>query len=398
MTAPLTPPGCDLRDFPKLMIDVPRLFASTFNATASRNPLAWMIGHKLWYRSWHQVPAGSLPADPDDLCHLAELGFDRKSFDKAKALAMRGWVECDDGRLYHPVVCEVALESWQEKLRQRLASGNGNGKRWGVAFDPAPLAADLEDLIQCLERLNPQSKAIMKARKSLAGIASGIPQGRSDDPTGIETASHRDDQNPGTLSQETGTGTGTLEEKDIVFAEPKTPSAVEGPKPRKARRKAAVGPDEFEAAWKAYPHVEGRSSKPNALEQWEALTADEQAGLITAIGQFKPKVAQICGDKGAPCMARWLKDARHLSFVAPGSALPAPVFDGPPEVFASVARAAGEDFANKWLPQCRYDGKQRRLIARNAFAAKKLRAELGAWSAKNDVTIIDETAPAREAA
>ena len=65
MTEPLTPPGCDLRDFPKPMIDIPRLFASGFNGTASRNPLAWMIGHKLWYRSWHQVPAGSLP-DYDD--------------------------------------------------------------------------------------------------------------------------------------------------------------------------------------------------------------------------------------------------------------------------------------------------------------------------------------------
>lgn len=165
MTAPLTPAGCDLRDFPKLMIDVPRLFASGFNATASRNPLAWMIGHKLWYRSWHQVPAGSLPADDDELCHLAELGFDLKSFNKAKALAMRGWVLCDDGRLYHPVVCEAALESWQEKLRQRLSSGSGNEKRWGVAFDPAPVAKDLADLIECLERLN---------LFDLAGFAVGI--------------------------------------------------------------------------------------------------------------------------------------------------------------------------------------------------------------------------------
>ncbi|QBX37237.1 hypothetical protein E4M02_02510 [Brevundimonas sp. S30B] len=382
------------------MIDVPRLFASTFNATASRNPLAWMIGHKLWYRSWHQVPAGSLPADPDDLCHLAELGFDRKSFDKAKALAMRGWVECEDGRLYHPVVCEVALESWQEKLRQRLASGNGNGKRWGVAFDPAPLAADLEALIQCLERLNPQSKAIMKARKSLAGIAAGIPLGRTGDPSGIEAASHRDDQKPGILSQETGTGTGTLKEKDIVFAEPKTPTPLGDAETPKARRQRTVGPPEFEAAWAAYPHVEGRSSKPEALKHWRALPDEERAGLLDAIGRFKPKVVEVCGGKGAPDMARWLKSAKHLGFVTAASALPTPTFDGPPEVFASVARAAGEDFAQKWLPQCRYDAENRRLVARNAFAAKKLRAELGAWLTEKrvTVTIFEAPAPDQEAA
>lgn len=116
---PLTPPDCDLRDFSKIMIDVTRLFASTFNAKASRDPLAWMIGHKLWYRSWHQVPAASLPNDEDELCYLAELGFDVKSFRKARALAMHGWIECSDGRLYHPVVAEAARVAWESKLRRR---------------------------------------------------------------------------------------------------------------------------------------------------------------------------------------------------------------------------------------------------------------------------------------
>lgn len=65
---PLTPPDCDLRDFGRIMIDITRLFGSSFNAKASRHPLAWMLGHKLWYRSWHQLPAASLPDDDDELC------------------------------------------------------------------------------------------------------------------------------------------------------------------------------------------------------------------------------------------------------------------------------------------------------------------------------------------
>lgn len=283
--APLTPPGCDLRDFPKLMIDVPRLFASGFNATASRNPLAWMIGHKLWYRSWHQVPAGSLPADEDELCHLAELGFDIKSFQKAKKLAMRGWVECDDGRLYHPVVCEAALESWQEKLRQRLSSGIGNEKRWKVSFDAAPVAADLRSLIACMERLNPQSKSIMKARKSLSGIEGGVPVGSEDDPTGMQTASHRDDVTPGTLSQETGTGTGTgikKEEEGFAFpVERRAPSdgeagrslvvQAEHAKPKRSREKPSPTPAEqanFDAFWAIYPR---KVAKQPALEAYLAV-------------------------------------------------------------------------------------------------------------------------------
>nr|WP_086491254.1 DUF1376 domain-containing protein [Novosphingobium panipatense] len=119
LPAPLTPPDCDLRDFSRLMVDIPRLLSSTFNAKASKSPVAWMIGHKLWYRSWHQVPAASLPDDDDELCYLAELGFDLKTFRKAKGLAMHGWVKCSDGRLYHPVVAEAALDAWQSKLRRR---------------------------------------------------------------------------------------------------------------------------------------------------------------------------------------------------------------------------------------------------------------------------------------
>ncbi|UAK25849.1 YdaU family protein [Sphingomonas nostoxanthinifaciens] len=104
------------------MIDITRLFGSTFNAKASRNPLAWMLGHKLWYRSWHQVPAASLPDDDDELCYLAELGFDRVTWDSARELAMHGWERCSDGRLYHPVVAEAAREAWDRKLKKRHGS------------------------------------------------------------------------------------------------------------------------------------------------------------------------------------------------------------------------------------------------------------------------------------
>jgi hypothetical protein len=116
---PLTPPDCDLRDFGRIMIDIGRLFGSSFNAKASRNPIAWMIGHKLWYRSWHQMPAASLPDDDDELCYLAELGFDRVTWDNARDLAMHGWIKCSDGRLYHRVVADEALQAWGRKLKKR---------------------------------------------------------------------------------------------------------------------------------------------------------------------------------------------------------------------------------------------------------------------------------------
>jgi hypothetical protein len=202
LPAPLTPPDCDLRDFQRMMVDIGRLFGSSFNASASRNPLAWMVGHKLWYRSWHQVPAASLPDDDAELCHLAELGFDLKGFRAARPLAMRGWIKCSDGRLYHKVVAEVALESWLEKLAQRLSSGAGNAKKYGYGFDRAPIEAQIAIAADMLIRIAPSSKAIGKLKRRASQQAPvGSPAGTPD-----AVPMH---------SQETETGTGTgLEGKD----------------------------------------------------------------------------------------------------------------------------------------------------------------------------------------
>lgn len=199
MTAarPFTPPRCDLRDFPRMSIDIPRLFSSGFNASASRAPLAWMVGHKLWYRSWHQVPAASLPDDDEELCHLAELGFDLRTFRKAKPLAMRGWLLCSDGRLYHPVVAAAALEAWLEKLNQRIKSGTGNAQRWNTPYDRAADEAEIAQALDCLRVLNPQSKAFARAghRASLragTGTPKSVPDASHRHPTGTATGTPKD--------------------------------------------------------------------------------------------------------------------------------------------------------------------------------------------------------------
>lgn len=118
MTAPLTPPGCDLRDFPHTPLFRSRLFGSTFHARAT--DAEWRAGVTLWLKSWDQVPAGSLPMDDIDLCRLAELARDMKTWRKVKSGALRGWIECDDGRFYHPVVAEGINNAIEHKVKQRL--------------------------------------------------------------------------------------------------------------------------------------------------------------------------------------------------------------------------------------------------------------------------------------
>lgn len=129
MTAPpepLTPPDCDLRDFAFMPLDVARLMDSSLFARSTGDEFKAAVA--LWCKAWMQVPAGSLPNDPRDLAYLSGAGH---RWAKVKAMALHGWVECSDGRLYHPVVAEKAREAWGKKCAQRERSRRGNEVRWG---------------------------------------------------------------------------------------------------------------------------------------------------------------------------------------------------------------------------------------------------------------------------
>jgi hypothetical protein len=126
---PFVPAEANLRDFPFMPIDIARLFGSGFHATASDSE--WRAGVTLWLKSFHQVPAGSLPDDDVELCRLAEFGRDMKTWKKVKVGALRGWVLCSDGRLYHATVAEKVNEAWKKKEMQRERSKRGNEARWG---------------------------------------------------------------------------------------------------------------------------------------------------------------------------------------------------------------------------------------------------------------------------
>lgn len=197
----LVPADVDLKDFAFMPLDVHRLLTSE----------TWVLGNgderaaamTLWLNSWHQVPAGSLPDNDRMLEHLASC----KTWKRSRSHALRGWVSGGDGRLYHPVVCEKALEAWLEKLAQRLSSGAGNARRWGASFDPAAIEERMQEARTMLLALNPDSRALRNRRTA------GVPKASGRDPGGNPGG------NPGAIpsgSQETGTGTETgIEDQEL---------------------------------------------------------------------------------------------------------------------------------------------------------------------------------------
>lgn len=121
LPAPLTPPDCDLRGLPFMQLDVVRMMDSDLFALSSGDEFKAAIA--LWCKAWLQFPAASLPDDDRVLAHLSCAGSKWK---KVKPMALRGWVKCADGRLYHPVVAEKALHAWKARVTQRERAA----KRW----------------------------------------------------------------------------------------------------------------------------------------------------------------------------------------------------------------------------------------------------------------------------
>lgn len=115
--APIISADVDLRDFPYMPLHVGRLRDSRLAIKVTGEEFRAAV--MLWCASWHQVPAGSLPDDNEELSNLAGYGRAVREWEKVRENAMWGWILCSDGRWYHPQVTEVASDAWSKKLKER---------------------------------------------------------------------------------------------------------------------------------------------------------------------------------------------------------------------------------------------------------------------------------------
>lgn len=107
---PLVSRDVDLKGFPGFVLDVEALLASELLALANAEQIAAAL--MLWCRAWQQTPHGSLPND-----ELVLAAFSRaKNWKKVRDMALRGFVLCSDGRLYHKTLCVKVQEAWAQRL------------------------------------------------------------------------------------------------------------------------------------------------------------------------------------------------------------------------------------------------------------------------------------------
>lgn len=233
MIRPLTPAQCCLAGLAYMPLDCARLLESDLWALSTGDEAKAAL--TLWLRAWSQSPAASLPNDERILCRWA--GVSLSEWRSLAPMALRGWVECADGRLYHPVVAEKALVAWIERLslQERSAKGNARPGR-AFAYDPARFA---------------QMKA--EAEGHLAVVQEMLSPSHS--PTGSETASPTESPLEG---ETTPTANDNSSEVEVEVE-------VEGRKDSLVVGASKASPD-VQAAFDAYNEAARSLGLPTALK------------------------------------------------------------------------------------------------------------------------------------
>ena len=189
LPAPLLSAEIDIAKLDGFLLDTVRLLSSELVALSTGDEFKAAV--LLWCRAWKQTPACSLPNDDRILASFAMVPMHR--WRKIKAMALRGFIECSDGRLYHRVLAADALRAWQalESRRDRTRAAteariksmrvgrrdNRDDGRGGQRNE-TPSERNGEELLKESEQQPPHSLPRADARAT----ASSSPQGRAAHP------------------------------------------------------------------------------------------------------------------------------------------------------------------------------------------------------------------------
>lgn len=252
---PFTPPECDLRGMPYMPFDLIRLFDSDLYALSTGDE--FKAAFTLWGKSFYQIPAGSLPSDDRLLEHLSG----SKRWKVVREMALRGWVKCSDGRLYHRTVAEKVKESWASRVARR-----------------------------------DRTEAARAARHKDKSV-SDLPPVPTVTPSVTETVTTSVTESKGTEQN------GTEERKKERTPIPPNPEPSAA---QPAGGRGVGGDGEFERFWSAYPRKVGKGA---ARKAWASATRKQPGQeIISAVS----RAAFDARERFVPHPATWLNQERWL--------------------------------------------------------------------------------------
>lgn len=201
--APLTPPESDLRGFDTMPLDIARLQKSRAWVQCKRRPELAFYMLNLWVASWQECPAASLEADDEMLADRAMC--DPLLWPSIKPHVMRGWILCNDGRVYHPTVAGLANIAWESrcKFRTRMVEVRETKKRKALEKNKTDSVASsvtgsdtgVKERVESREKKEREETPYRESRLGEAAQAAPPPPRFVDEPMTLDEA---DAAEPGT--------------------------------------------------------------------------------------------------------------------------------------------------------------------------------------------------------
>lgn len=388
---PLTPSDCDLTGFPFMPLECLRLLDSDFAALSTGDEFKAAV--LLWAKAWTQVPAASIP--DDDRILAKWLGLSVQEWRAVKDNALNGFVRCSDGRMYHAVVAEKALQAFDKRRKQstraiarwkkekgdavalpahksgtraaRMADAKAKGTHTGLEWELLRAVCG-NRCVRCgstesieKDHITPICQGGDDSIENLQPLCALCNSSKGGEAIDFRPADWRQEcRTYATALQERGRGRGESESSTLVGFENPTPEgevlsfadrlnakARTAPLPSKPKSKRATECPDFDGAWKAWPQ-KGRSSKAKALKLWLASRADAETKAIAVTMYLRSKDATKDGGAFVPAFERWLRDRLDSWLeqlkLAPASATVVPIANdklpSSPQWWADAALAA----------------------------------------------------------
>jgi hypothetical protein len=124
--APFTNAKVDTDGAPAFMLDAQALLTSDLMMLSS--PAEFKAAIRLWCWAWYnQEPAASLPDNDIELAAYANVPL--AAWKKMRPMALRGFVECSDGRLYHPILSADANRLHEKRVANEKRTEAATRKR-----------------------------------------------------------------------------------------------------------------------------------------------------------------------------------------------------------------------------------------------------------------------------
>jgi len=209
LPAPLVPSNTDLTQFPFMMVEVQKFLKSDTWYAAGENSLIAYVSVNLWFKSFHQIPASSLPNDDGKLAKIADCSL--KKFQSVKSVVMKGWILCSDGRLYHKTVAERVLDAWIKKLEKKKKAKINAAKSHKKEPDVAEVTNEINEAKKLLKYLNKDANSLIVIDEDVASSSTSSTAGS----TAASRATSSTDSTAASTAKREGEGERDGEGKDL---------------------------------------------------------------------------------------------------------------------------------------------------------------------------------------